>query len=101
MSCALAGKYASSLGGLLEYERRQLPFPLTGGLRLPKLLCDCSLLLPASSATAAAAAAAAATVAGRGRPLPLARRLPRDELEQARVSLQAVLVTFACDFRMF
>lgn len=88
VSCASAGKYAQSLGGLLEYERRQLPFPLSGSLRLPKLLCDCSLLLPPATAAAAAAAAAA----GRGRPLPLARRLPRDELERARVSLQVFLL---------
>ena len=60
---------------LLEYERRQLPLPLTNALNLHKLLCDVRLLLPNNSRAA-----------------PLARRAPMDHMEHSRVALHVFLL---------
>ena len=45
MRAAFQGRFAASLGALLEYECRQLPAAISGSLKLPLLLSDVSLLL--------------------------------------------------------
>ena len=77
---ALKGRFAASLGNLVEYECRQLPLPLTASFKLGQLLSDCSLLLPAERLAQAKA-------------VPLARRAPRDELEATRAAIQTFLLT--------
>ena len=77
---ALKGRFAASLGNLVEYECRQLPLPLTASFKLSQLLSDCSLLLPAERLAQAKA-------------VPLARRAPRDELEATRAAIQIFLLT--------
>ncbi|KAL1523906.1 hypothetical protein AB1Y20_018825 [Prymnesium parvum] len=77
LRAALEGKYAASLSNLIEYEGRQLVLPVNLSLRVPQLLADCSLLLPAHQLP---------------KNLPLTHRAPRDELEATRVTIQAFLL---------
>ena len=75
----LHGRFAASLGNLLEYEGRQLPLPLGPSFRLTSLAGDCTLLLPAEALAGVCA-------------VPLARRKPRDELEATRACIQVFLL---------
>ena len=76
---ALSGRFAASLGNLVEYESCQLPLPLGPSFRLNTLLGDCSLILKAEEVAPL-------------KSVPLARRAPRDELEATRAAIQVFLL---------
>ena len=80
LRASLNGRFAASLGNLVEYESRQLPLPLSPSFRLSTLIGDCSLLLSAEDVSSLHS-------------VPLARRKPRDELEATRALIQVFLLT--------
>ena len=84
LRAALNGRFAASIGGLVDYECRQLPRNPAADLRLSRLLSDPALLLPASSAAPAAASGA--------RPTPLPHRRAATELEETRATILRFLL---------